>query len=314
MVQLATKTLEAINLAVAKDLGNEYRRNLGLVLPYITDAYRDDEDDYRSHLGGSRIGGECEREVWYEWRWALKRPPKGRKGEDKKAAHSRMIRLWNRGHLEEGRFIALMMTIGVQIYSVDPQSGKQFRISDFGGHFGGALDSILVGIPDLPAGVACLGEYKTHSDKSFGELKINGVMMSKPEHYAQMTIYMRHMGLQFALYMAVNKNDDELHAEIVEYNARASDQLMERARRVIFSDEPPPRMRNASPGFFICKLCDMADVCYRTVHVDRNCRTCGHSKPLPDGTWVCTLNGDVRDKEAQIEGCADYSTHHDLRK
>lgn len=318
MVHVAIKTLAAIATAIASDGGNAFRRELGKLMPHAGDAYRDDEEDFRSHLGASVIGQPCERAMWYRWRWAHKKAPTGKSGEDPTSGHARMIRLWNRGHLEEVRFTSMLRIIGVQVHDKD-EHGNQYRISDFGGHLGGACDGILVGVPDLPAGTPCLGEYKTHSEKSFLKLVEEGVRVSKPEHFAQMQTYMRRLGLRYALYMAVNKNTDELWAEIIEYVEPVAFAFSQRAARVIFAMEAPDRIRNASPGFYICKFCDYADVCFQTKKPQVNCRTCEHSLPLQDGTWACTepkavhdamLQGRedpiVLDKPAQLAGCAQH--------
>ncbi len=304
---IASKTLEAIDATMTADGGNGYRGWLGQVMPHMSDAYRNDEDGYRSHLGASVIGAECLRAVWYGYRWAHKRLARGRKGEDKTAANARMLRLWNRGHLEEARFIALLLSIGVQVYQQDAQ-GKQFRLVDFGGHFSGSGDGFVVGIPDLPWGVPALLECKTHGSKSFAKLVEEGVRWAKPQHYVQMQIYMGKFGLQYAFYFAVNKDDDTLHAEIVMYDGPVDAEYLSRARQLIYNGhEAPPRIRNASPGFHQCKyLCDYTDVCFSTVPVDRNCRTCQFAFPMPDGTWQCAKYTYTLSKEEQQRGCASY--------
>lgn len=314
MVWLATKTLESIAAAVNADDGNTYRRFLGQVMPHMGDAYRDDEDGYRTHLGASVLGGDCERSVWYGYRWAFKRGARGRKNEDPREANSRMLRLWNRGHIEEARFVALLLAAGIQVYQQDA-NGKQFRLSDFGGHLSGSGDGFLIGVPDLPLGVPCLLECKTHSDKSFQELKENGVKLAKPQHYVQMNIYMGKFGTMYALYLAVNKNDDELYAEIVQYDGEVDAAFLSRARRIIFEHKAPPRIRNASPGFFQCKyLCDHKEPCFNTSPVDRNCRTCQHAFAMPDGTWQCAKYTYTLSKEEQQRGCLSYQVHPDMKQ
>lgn len=94
-MQLAKKTMHKIDSMVAKDQGSAYRVWLGQVLPHIGDAYRPGNDGHRGHMGASLIGKECARSIWYDFFWATK-----------SAFGGRMVRLFNRGHLEEGRFIA----------------------------------------------------------------------------------------------------------------------------------------------------------------------------------------------------------------
>lgn len=313
---LATNTMKAVVDAINADGGNSFRLWEGRVIPHLGDAYRADEDSFRSHLGASVIGGPCDRALWYSWRWAHKGKPTGKAKEADDAGYARMVRLWNRGHLEEGRFIALLLMIGVQVYQQD-EKGNQFRVSFFGGHMGGSGDGVLLGVPDVPPGVPCLGEFKTHSDESFKELVEKGVRLAKPEHYVQMQIYLRGMGLVYALYVAVNKNTDELHMEIVQYDGETDARFLERGRRIIFSMTAQPRMRSASPTFWKCKYgCDMAPVCWQTVQPARNCRTCQFVEFNEDGSVRCTneTQHEIRnwpgvvplDKPAQLAGCELY--------
>jgi len=313
----AEKTLAAIDAAMCNDGGNAYRRNLGLVLPHMGDAYRDTEDDRRSHLGASVIGGECERAVFYGFRWASKKGVRGKKGEPKAKAESRMRRLWNRGHIEEARFIALLLSAGIQVYQQDA-NGNQFRIINLGGHFSGSGDGVGLCIPDLPYGVPALLEMKTHSDDSFESLKEKGVRLSKPVHYVQMCEYMAHMGLLYALYLAVNKNTDELWAEIVVADNATAQTFMDRAQRVVFGSLPQ-RIRGGNPGFYVCKyMCDHTDVCYSTVKPERSCRTCAMVYFAPDGKVLClaelnNTGGVALTKEQQIQGCAVYTLDKKLQ-
>lgn len=313
MVWLANKTKQAIDEALAADGGNAYRKNLGLVMPHIADAYRSDEGSYRTHLGASVIGAECERAIAYAYRWAHKAPPRGKKGEDPTAAHGRMVRLWNRGHMEEGRFIALLLTIGVAVIQQD-EHGQQYRFTALGGHYSGSGDGFLLNVPDLPAGVPALGEFKTHSAKSFKELLELGVRLAKKAHYVQMQTYMGNFGLQYGLYVAVNKDTDHIYCEIVQFDGQTDKMYLERARRIIYDTKLPDRIRNASPGYHVCKfMCDFPLVCFGTTKPDRNCRTCQHGFAMPDGTWQCALHSVTLDKAAQIAGCQSYTLDKALK-
>lgn len=292
---IATKTLKAIEVGLQLDQGALFRTYLGKVLPNSKDAYRGVDSPFRSHLGASVIGSECARQVWYGFRWSTKPNFKGR-----------ILRLFNRGHLEEARFISLLLMIGCVVYSQDDQ-GNQFRISDCGGHFGGSGDGVANGIPDVPEGHYTLLEFKTHNDKSFKKLKVEGVRASKFEHFVQMQTYMRKMGIAYALYMAVNKNDDELHAEIITIQTEIGDRFIDRARQIIFMRDPPKKI-NESPGWFACSWCDHKPVCHLRNNPDRNCRTCDYSIPGQDGLWYCGNSSPMKalSEQDQLEGCVRY--------
>lgn len=293
-ITLASKTVAAIDAAIQADQGAAYRGWLGKVIGHIGDAYRTSKEGHRSHMGASLIGGECARAIWYNFHWATKSNFSGR-----------LMRLFNRGHLEEARFIAMLLTIGCEVFQQDA-NGNQYRISHADGHFGGSGDGVVIGLPDLPPGTAALAEFKTHNDKSFSELKAKGVRDAKFEHYVQMNVYMRKMGIACALYLAVNKNNDELHGEIVALDSAVADQFLDRGEKIVWMQEPPSRL-SESPGFFKCRFCDHKPVCHLKAAPDRNCRTCTYSEPAQNGAWECKLLGTQIDKDTQQIGCGKYT-------
>lgn len=310
-VMVAHATLDAIDAAISADDGAAFRVHQGKVIPNLGDAFRGEDEVHRSHLGASILGRECPREIWYSFRWVHRAKPE-----------PRMLRLWNRGHLEEGRFIAMLLTIGCEVWQVDEQ-GKQFRISWADGHAGGSGDGVARGIPDLPAGTAALTEFKTHNDKSFvklagkldewrlhrqrrGPFTGEGVRASKFEHFVQMQTYMHKMGLAAAIYFAVNKDTDDVYAEVVHLDTIFAEQFLNRGEQLVAMTEPPKRI-SESPGFWKCRFCDHRPVCHMGTEPERNCRTCRHVELGRGGSWHCTLHKAVLDKERQLSGCTDHA-------
>lgn len=306
--RIASQTLATISAMLERDQGAAFRQHLRRLMPLAEDAYRDEEGAFRSHLGASLIGRECARELWYSFRWVTKPRFDGR-----------LIRLFNRGHLEEPRMVALLLMIGCTVWQFD-ENGQQFRIKGHKGHFGGGMDGVVLGIPEIPD-EPVVAEFKTHNDKSFQKLKGEGVREAKFEHYVQMQTYMGKNDLRWALYLATNKNDDELYAELVAFDQGTYNKFQERAAAIIDAVEPPPRINN-SPGWYKCKFCTHAPVCHGAAMPERNCRTCRWSTPIEDGKWICENptvvaaaeaqcweNPIELDKEAQLHGCANYELH-----
>jgi hypothetical protein len=198
----------------------------------------------------------------------------------------RMLRLFNRGHKEEFRFVEWLNGIGANVREIAPD-GKQFRINGVHGHYGGSLDGKIV-LPErynLP--VDFLLEMKTHNDKSFKKLVKDGVRQSKPMHYNQMCNYGAADGHSYAIYLAINKNDDGLYVEVVELDlALGKRNNEERARAAIGATELPPKIA-ATEAYESCKFCSMAGICHRGEPVDVNCRSCANSSPVEDGQWYC---------------------------
>lgn len=271
---IATKTLAAINNYIEEN----------------------QERDHRTHLGASVLGRQCSRQIWYGFRWAAKEEFNGQK-----------LRLFDRGNEFEPRAVEWLRNAGMTIDEVDPATGLQFRVSDCGGHFGGSLDGIGTGNPDIGVHIPFLLEFKTHNDRSFKSLIKQGLCQSKPEHFVQMQSYMFKENLLFGLYLGVNKNDDHLHTEIIQLNPPFAVTLIDKANRVIFAEEPPKRI-NESPGFYLCKgFCSFAAICHHGEAPEINCRTCRFSKPVADAKWICTKYGDfVLNKEQQATGCDSH--------
>lgn len=253
--------------------------------------------EWREHLGASIIGRECERQIWYSWRWTLKVSFSGR-----------MLRLFQRGQLEEDQFIKDLRAIGAEVHAVNMDTGDQFRVSALGGHFGGSMDGAARGIPEAPKSWHVL-EFKTHNDKSFTKLAKESVAKAKPEHYTQMQVYMGLTGMERALYLGVNKNDDNLYGERVRFDSKHFQRTMEKAERIVRAPEPPPRISNDA-AFFKCKFCDASSLCHGTSSPYPNCRTCLHATPIIEGeghgVWGCGLHQCELSRADQVAGCIHH--------
>lgn len=255
------------------------------------EAYREPEP--RWHLGASIIGHECERYAWNVFRWIKE-----------EAFSGRMFRLFNRGHMEEARFVERLRGIGFEVFEVDGD-GKQFRIGGCKGHFGGSLDGVAIAPARYAIKDPLLAEFKTHSDKSFAKLKKEGVRKSKPQHFAQMSSYGQAYGFKFGLYCAVNKNTDELYFEIVALDWNLGVALYQKAERVIFSQTPPAKV-SLNPAFFTCKYCAFVGVCHAQQAPDVTCRSCEHAFPVEDGGWYCRVNDALIPRAEVPNACPQY--------
>lgn len=243
---------------------------------------RGDSEPQRGYLGASIIGAECDRQLWYTFRQCY---GKGR-------GDGRIYRLFNRGHREEAVFAEELRGIGCEVHTEGDTPDKQIAVSALGGHFSGHLDGVAMGIPEAPATWHLL-EFKTHNAKSFAKLHREGVKVANPQHYTQMQVYMGLAKLTRALYMAVNKDTDELHAERIHYNAAEFKAIMARAKRIIEAVQAPERLTTRSDDWR-CKFCEFHPFCWGTVKAavpicGKSCRTCCHSTPKTDGEggWHC---------------------------
>lgn len=257
----------------------------------IDDAQK--QDPPRPHMGCSMLGHPCDRWLWLSFRWAVVEKFEGR-----------ILRLFRRGHNEEATILADLAKAGARVVST------QAKVT-FGSHVGGSVDAILDDVPEAPK-TRHLGEFKTHSLKSFNDLAAKGVQTSKPMHFVQMQVYMLGTGLRRALYVAVCKDDDRLHIERVRFDEDVALKAVERGRRLALDDRLPPPI-STDPSWYQCKFCPAHSFCHDT-HLTKevNCRTCAHVTACADGTWSCERHGPNIPEEWQREGCPDHVLHPDL--
>jgi hypothetical protein len=247
-------------------------------------------DPFRDHLGASLIGTECERSLFYTFRWATKPnfPP-------------RVLRLFQTGFREEARIIDELRSIGIEVYDRNPETGKQIQYSSFGNHFAGSLDGIALGFVEAPATWHVL-ELKTSNDRNFKVLKSKGVKVAKFLHWCQIQTYMFWAGLDRAMYIAVNKNSDDLYQERVYFDKEAAEHLEAKAYRVIFANEPGYQA-GGSDKDMKCRFCQHVDLCRGRCLPEVNCRTCAFADVIEDGKWKCARSGKEILPLSQRNGC-----------
>lgn len=259
----------------------------------IVKWYESKKQEHRPHMGASLIGHDCERHVWMNFRWALTPTFPGR-----------VLRLFSTGQREEGRIVEELRGIGATVWETDPATGDQWRVSACNGHFGGSLDGVAEGLPEAPKTPAVL-EFKTHSHKSFTDLIAKRVQVAKPQHYDQMTIYMGLMQLDRAMYIAVDKDTDDMYCEWVHFDADRFAQLLDRAHRLIDMTEPPPKI-SQDPTNWQCKFCNYHAVCHGDIAAESNCRTCCHSSPVENAAWKCEVKAQTLTTAQQRVGCSQH--------
>lgn len=261
------------------------------------------EDGPRSHLGASEIGQSCAKFLFLKFRWTFYVHFDGR-----------MQRLLHRGHFEEPKLKALVEGIGFTVKEFDDahkddteldKGKRQIRISACKGHFGGSVDGI--GYREDVGNI--LIEYKTQGlgkqgakVSNFDKLVKEGVKSYKPVHFAQMSMYGYKLGLEYALYISVNKNDDELHVEVIKLDHFLGASLERKAESIIFAETAPSQI-SMSVAYFECSYCDAKEVCMNGAPALVNCRSCRKSHPVDDGQWYCEQYNAIIPKDAIPNAC-----------
>lgn len=265
-----------------------------------------EQGNERTYLGLSILGDECERKLWYAFRWA----------HEREQFEGRMLRLFETGHREEERVIENLKSVGIDIHEHDRTTGEQWAVQAAGGHVRGHLDGVIFsGVIEAPK-VCHVFECKTHSVKSFKDLIAKGVKLAKPVHYAQMQGYMHLKGIDRALYVAVEKDTDTIQVERIHYDPMFAGQLMAKGERIVTSNKPPMKLHDDpnSRAAFACGWCPSYGVCHGGAWPRTNCRTCLHSTPSMDGDggWHCGRHGHFLTTEDQKSGCPNHLFIPDL--
>ena len=231
------------------------------------------KNDHRPHLGGSQIGNECSRALWYQFRHAWSPSFDGR-----------MLRLFETGDREEDRIVSNLRGVGVTVWERDPETGKQVRFTECGGHFALSLDGVGLGFSESKKPHTL--EFKTMSEKNFKAMKNLGCQKSKPVYWAQCQIGMYLAELDRCYFFCVNKNTDEIYGERIKLDKKEAKGLVDKANKIVFADTPPDRL-SEDPSFWQCKWCSYWAVCHGCKIPEVSCRTCSHVTPEQDGSWSC---------------------------
>lgn len=253
----------------------------------------------RSHLGMSQIGRNCEREIWYSFRWA-----------QQNAFDALTLKRFEDGHRTEDLVIArLQNTPGIELHDKD-DSGQQFRFEDFGGHFSGSCDGAILGMLQAPKTWhvyegKCSAKWQ-ELDKAKRKVGEKSALLEwNQTYYAQAVLYMDYSGMERHYLVCSSPGGRQETSVRTEADPVFAQTMRDKAERIIFTDQAPNRI--GGPDYFECRWCDFNELCHNSeVKAERNCRTCLHSSPERDGTWRCASFGHTLSKEDQIAGCPSH--------
>lgn len=281
------------------DLNSEYgKRTLAERIKYEINKYVESQHTelFRSHLGASVIGNQCSRYLWYHFHWFRASKPDGRS-----------LRLFGRGHREEPIIRNLLKAVGCIFVDTVDIDGKQISVSALNGHFGGSCDGIATA-PHLGLTTPALVEVKTSgTGAKFNDLAKKQVRSAQYRHFVQQCVYGKLLGIKFCVYIAVNKNDDDIYVEILELDETVANETIQKAEFVILTRQPPQRI-SEKPEYYLCNMCEMKPVCHQGAVPAHNCRTCVNAFPVENGRWHCRHWNALIPKEELIKGCPSHQT------
>ena len=120
-------------------------------------------------------------------------------------------------------------------------------------------------------GYPALWECKTMNARSWKETAQKGVLLARPVYAAQLAVYQAYMegsvaGISAnpALFTAVNKDNADLHHELVPFDGGLAQRMSDRAVRVLQATEAGellPRIA-ANPDHHECRMCAWSQRCW----------------------------------------------------
>lgn len=234
------------------------------------------DDGYRTHLGWSVIGHPCLRYLYYHFRWFWK--------EEHSA---RTERIFLAGHQIESELRHILKSMGAKFLDTVDEDGKQIKVSDIGGHFGGSADGVFIW-PEIGLHEPTLLECKsTKTGAPFNELEKKTVAGAQPRHFKQQSGYGLHLKIKFACYMARNKNDSSLYVEMVELDWEEAEQNVKKAAWLINDCNTPPARISNKANYYVCNMCAIKPLCHEGKTPTPNCRNCVNAKAADNGAWFC---------------------------
>lgn len=262
----------------------------------------------RAYLGASIIGHECQRRLWYDFRWAkqekltavaLRRIEDGYRGEDLQAERLRMVP-------------------GLTLLTTDPETGRQWKIEDHGGHFRGHLDGALVGLIQAPK-TWHVWEHKQVAEDKLAKLeKLKTQMGEKAAllawnviYWAQAQVYMHYTGMERHYLTVASPGGRRTVSVRTKRDPEQGSRLADKAQRIIYADRPPTKV-SEDPAYHLCRMCPHASHCHGGELPLRSCRTCIFASPHPKGGWECLKHNCRLEKTEQQRGCPDQRLIPDI--
>lgn len=211
----------------------------------LTAIENTDNKQARQYIGSSSIGHPCNRYLWYAYHNAP--------SIDETPVTQISFEI---GRRLENMILDYIEKTGINIIRPHETNHnllcRDNEVPEFQGH----MDGVMV-IDNEP----CVLEIKTAKSTSFQNFVKKGLEEWSRQYYAQLQSYMGMRGYKKGVLLAVNKDTSELHHEWVEFDSYYYNNLVDRAKNIHQSEEPPIRI-NKNPTYYLCARCKYKDTCF----------------------------------------------------
>lgn len=258
----------------------------------------------RDYLGMSGLGSECERALWYSFRWC-----------SEIASRADLIKCRIDGYQGESlQADRLRLVKGIELHTEDPETGEQFEFIDFGGHLRGHMDGAILGL------MQAAKTWHVWEHKQVNEKKQRALQKAKSEkgekaaleawdltYFGQAQLYMHFSGMTRHYLTCSSPGSRHTIGVRTDYQPTVALRLLVRAEYIITAESPPAKISD-NPDHFVCQWCDHRDTCQGGVIPQVSCRTCVHSTPelIGDRRWSCARYRADLSFQEQETACEDH--------
>ena len=200
----------------------------------------------RSYVSSSGLGRACLLQIQYDYLAVPK--------DDGQEFAPKTLRIFEAGHRGEDMVASWLRLAGFDLRTERPD-GRQYGFAALDGRLKGHIDGCLVGGP-VPMAYPALWENKALGASSWKDTVKRGVAVAKPVYAAQIALYQAYMDLiKPALFTALNRDTQEIYAELVPFDAALAQQMSDRAVQVVRASDAQDLLPRAAaePTSVVCK-------------------------------------------------------------
>ncbi len=213
---------------------------INLIKQRIDEALLEKREGPRTYLGASQLGTECDRQLWMSF------------FHPKPVENPTTLRKFMVGHRLEPMMVELLKKAGFNVHDVD-ENGDQFGFED--GKIAGHCDGFI----EID-GEWYLLEFKTSNSFYFKQFKKEG-FENNNKYRVQVHIYMHKFKLNKCLAFVLNKDDQEIYLEIINYDEKIAKYYLKRGYEILESETIPDRKYSTKMNFN-CKFCNYYKECW----------------------------------------------------
>jgi hypothetical protein len=182
----------------------------------------------RDYVGGSRLGVECLRALFYEYT----NTPK----DEGKDFPGKILRRFRMGHWCEEEVAYFLRGAGFDL-RVAKSNGEQYGFAVAKGKIAGHIDGVLLSGPLQAFTYPALWENKVMNNKKWKECDSKGVRKSHPVYYYQMQTYCAYMQLPFWVFTAYNSDTSDILTQYGPADMEAAQWASDRGVQVITAQD-----------------------------------------------------------------------------